>query len=349
MAPVIEPGDELLRRARLEWRTVEATASARRLLRAGLLAAAAVILMLPPASGAAKGYRHLVAWPVSASPAASQLFADGVRWAAYEPVSGSTELLDARMGSKVERPDPAGCGSLKAIGHGELLYECESTPLGGGTANVHYAVVGALSGAQHPVPGELRFASDGGVYLDAIGADWAQGCACFHHASGVLFVNWHTGRQHFVSGDQPPSSVPGERRDFDDLDTPTLTRPLCAPLARTPDTLESEPFEPFAYGPPFAVGGTPSFVLRRCGTRATESLPGAAGPESAQFGAGVLTWNGGGTAYVTRLTPRARVWHGPIEEIAGIGPGAPQHTSTTVYFSRPAVGGGSMIYAARLR
>src|ERR1700758_4502625 len=62
-----------------------------------------------------------------ASNAFTGMFTDGHRFAAFEPVEGTTRVIDATGEEGGDRPDPAGCvGGLVAVGAGELLYSCAS-------------------------------------------------------------------------------------------------------------------------------------------------------------------------------------------------------------------------------
>ncbi len=80
-----------------------------------------LLLLLAAAPGASGGAPR----PRLVGTAVTSLYSDGVRWAAYEPMPGTTRIMDARTGRWTTRRDPEGCArGLVAVGSGYLLYWC---------------------------------------------------------------------------------------------------------------------------------------------------------------------------------------------------------------------------------
>ncbi len=103
----------------------------------------------------------------------------------------------------------------------------------------------------------------------------------------MFFLNWHTGELHNEDFPQPPGGFP----TFEDLDSPALVQPICAPVTRWSATgIHRWGPLPFAYAAPFAAeigeAGEPS--LRRCASPLAHRLPGE-GARTLQIGAGVLS------------------------------------------------------------
>jgi hypothetical protein len=326
----------------------------------GALAVAFAGLLCQGAAGA------IALRPYSAS--ATPLYTDGARWAWFEPSTGVTRTIDTRTGRHVDRADPEGCDRLEVAESGELLYACMpvgcpapvddsgcliKVRIGHEYVDRRYVVEDAATGARHPVVGADRLPTLGyGSGLQAIGRQWAQGASGAYHASEVYFLNWHTGR---LVQREPRSAA----RDYENLNSPALLRPLCAPLARRPNEDffgEGGPFNAVAYGKPFLAEGRSASVghayqLRRCGGGRREDLPAGGYVAFDQIGGGILSWvDGRGVMRATRLESHGRRWHDPIRRFSG--PQESQevqlrHTARTLFESVHGDPGYS-IYSARM-
>jgi hypothetical protein len=224
--------------------------------------------------------------------ATSVLLTDGSRWAAYEPVVGTTRLTDTETNQKTDRPDPEGCaGGLKAVGGGELLYECADPECPGQEQSCRfpphglqelpsefesrrYTVADIQGAAQHIVPRTSRvpvgsILADVHFHLQEVGSQWVAGtweseAPEPHRASGQgVFVNWHTGftiyedKKPEGSGEGIEEEPSTSQKEVENLNRVRLMQRLCVPLTRPSDNEEnaSSHFAPFGYQPPFGVIG----------------------------------------------------------------------------------------------
>lgn len=313
---------------------------------------------------------------------ATGLVTDGGRWAAYEPVLGTTRLIDTMNGRSVDRPDPEGCaGGLAAAGDGELLYECEDpecpnsarfcmTPISKSVEPLYwsrrYVAQDIESGSNHIVAGTSHFTlpPKEGFFLTEIGANWIFGgvLSSNYHEHVTFFLNWRTGRV------VQPTHMP---KAFWNLNAEGLTQPVCAPLRWTSGNFLFASEGPFAVTgielPEPGPQGTRSKPLRllRCGSHSEEILTGRTPPSSSsvQLGGGVVSWVGSAvisektfgsseTMYMTRLHSRGRPWHGRDYRLAIPKPAhrdiSLQHTSTEVFVSASTVGKPTEVYFARI-
>jgi hypothetical protein len=346
------------------------------------LSALSLLLLLTatPSSAYAPVRLHILGRSVT------PLYADGSRWAAYEPSAGTTTIIDSRTGLISSRPSPAGCAEeicasldrgigLLAVGSGELLYGCGEVFEREDTLRV--VVESILTEVQQPVTAQLPIVSEvgagGNIRIDAIGTQWMSGIVEGYRVVHRFFLNWHTD-QLMADASEPASAT----QDFESLDAARLVLPLCRPVRRITNIQEFDysqvRFTPFAYSPPFAVADVASIFanrtaasddkplrLMRCGSTGSMSLPGSG--ISLQLGSGILTWIALGrhnspTMYETRLRRYGRRWHGAISPVLGpqkssAGSEAqdwlPQHTATSIYQSVvPVSGPFDLIYAARM-
>ncbi|HEY5198687.1 MAG TPA: hypothetical protein VIJ51_16825 [Solirubrobacteraceae bacterium] len=246
------------------------------------------------------------------------LMTDGGRYAAFEPVEGTTRVIDATTGTSVDRPDPAGCeGGLVGVGAGELLYSCVpagcvgpvlgppsagvvtiscTAPPTTAYARVLYVVEDIAGGRLHVVAGSDRISPGaGGEYpaFDEIGSEWLSSPFSGLHVDLTLYLNWHTGQQ--LTDDSEPKSA---ARSTEDLDAPKLLRTICAPLRRTAQSgvdASSETTAAFVgltYSPPFAAsidGQGGRLALSRCGSSRVARLRGT-GVTDFQLAGGAISW-----------------------------------------------------------
>jgi hypothetical protein len=325
-----------------------------------LLYASVVLVVLLFTAASSSAYLpirlHLVGKSVS------RLYADGSRWAAYEPSSGTTRVIDARTGRAADRSDPGECsgapnggsGRLVAVGSGYLLYDCQGVTL---RYMQRYVVENILGASQHIVVAELPSPEgDGFSQLDGVGIQWLSGLAYGYRTQTRIFLNWHTG-QLVEDHSEPVSAV----REVENLNSAGLLQSLCHSIKRIPNFSELSFFQvrftPFEYASPFAVADEAVMFgdqtaesynkplwLMRCGSTQSRRLPGSG--VSLQLGSGILTWIALGkekpVMYATRLNNHGRRWHNAIRRVLGgpknsAGPGAQswllQHTATMIYQS----------------
>lgn len=298
------------------------------------------------------------------------LYTDGARWAAYEPMAGTTRLIDTVTNKTIERPDPEGCADgLIAVDGGEILYSCEdpecpeherSCPLPSNNtlASTRYVVEDIGSDEQHPVAGEDTLpnqspeAGIGG--LSEIGSQWAEGGIGTHVGAYQFFLNWRTGQLVLAEKEESETSV-------EDLGNPGLKQRLCKPITRPENKAEYKfsLYAPLQYEPPFAVVGPLDtsdpeadvpLQIRKCGSGKRVFPPSGGG---VQLGARVLSWAGNG-AYITPLYVKGREWHGPYYKLLGLPMGREvegplvQHTSSMVFVTVQTGLTPAQVYLARL-
>jgi hypothetical protein len=325
----------------------------------------------------------LAASPASASPsvpltplyqhAFSAVMTDGARYAAFEPVEGTTRVIDSTTGSAVDRPDPTGCaGGLVAVGSGELLYSCVppgcvgpvlGPPAAGAVtiqcdspattpyARVLYVVEDIDGGALHVVVGSDRISPGaGGEYpaFDEIGSHWLSSPFSGLHVDVTLYLNWQTGQQ--LTDNRESRSSAGSTED---LDAPKLLRKLCAPLRRTPVSGDgvgtTSVFTPLSYTPPFAASladASGRLSLRRCGSTRVAQLRGA-GVTQFQLSGGTIAWatfarlpipgqpalDQPGAIYAAALHATGRHWLATTFRYTGAPAGVVAHTAAALYDS----------------
>jgi hypothetical protein len=327
-------------------------------MKSGLCVSSLIVLAALALTAPANGYVHIKLRFLGKP--ASRLYADGNRWAAYEPSSGITRIIDARTGTESERSNPEGCadglneglGQLVGSGSGYLLYDCGNSPM---RPLQRYVVDRIEDGAYHVVTVSLP-ASDpvADTYFSDVGRQWLAGTTFGYRFVYPVFLNWHTGKL-------VEDGAFSDAAEVENLNRAGLWQPLCNPLRRIPNPtelnfFESPRFTSFLYAPPFAVAdeavrsgsdvvGTSAKPIRlmRCGTHAYRKLPGWGA--SMQVGSGRLTWIALGrnkpVAYVTRLDAHRRRWHDAIIALdapaGSAGPDAQnwllQHTARTIFLS----------------
>jgi hypothetical protein len=316
---------------------------------------------------------------------AGWLYTDGVRWAAYEQVAGTTRIIDTKTGHTSIRPDPEGCsGGLIAVGGGEMLYKCanpecpEQRYLCNIKPEEKYAtarlmVENIVTGVQTAVAGESHLPShaDDGMggqsEMEAVGTYWVVGRWHANRGSGVFFVNWRTG---VIYREWEQTASTKEEHIAEDIDSQNLLQALCSPLKRlfSKSELASGVYAPLGYEAPFAIVGSTSadafavesgvpLQLVRCGSHRHELLSG--GGVSVQLGGNVLSWFGSelqvhpGIVYVMRLNVRGGLWHGPPYRLESLRDSESsntliQHTSAMVFATIGMGSSGGEIYAARI-
>ncbi|HEY4096875.1 MAG TPA: hypothetical protein VGM33_15245 [Baekduia sp.] len=349
-----------------------------------LAAAAAALLSLTWGATA----RAEVAMHVMARGAATTMLTDGDRWAAFEPMRGTTRIIDAQSGRTAQRPDPAGCeGGLVAVGGGELLYRCDlpqcpdgatrlsadscfyPTPTPAGrpptspySAATRYVVEDAATGQVRPMAGAERLPAGGSevafTSAEHIGARWVEGVSGGYHSTGIFFVDWRTGRVVVPDPRGGPYAV--------DLDQPEVLAQQCPGLTGAQSPIQQQEFVgtlffPLRFDAPFALTTDPRSlkpVLARCGSGRRVTLHGSS-PDlyrptgTVQVAGGVALWavelpSGAWRIYATRLDTRRAQWHRAVSSVRGPGQGTLAHTSTRLYDSVGESYDRFTIYAAKL-
>jgi hypothetical protein len=317
----------------------------------------------------------------------SAIVTDGVRYAAFEPVEGTTRVIDAVTGASVDRPDPVGCeGGLVGVGSGELLYSCVApgcvgpvlgppsagvvtiscaTPPTNAFARALYVVEAIDGGGLHVVAGSDRIPGSQAPAFDEVGSEWIAGPISGLHFDATLYLDWHTGRQ--LTDEQESRSSAGSTED---LDAPPLLRRLCAPLRRRPEgaeTGQSTPtFFPLTYTPPFAAsidGAGGRLRLRRCASTRVAQLRGT-GVTQFQLAGGAISWatfallpnpaqpaaGRPGAIYAVALHSTGRRWLATTFHYTGAPAGVVDHTARALYDSTaPTADRYPDIYSAQLR
>jgi hypothetical protein len=264
---------------------------------------------------------------------------DGSRWAAWQPHAGVTEILDVHTASHDSVATPAGC-DLGGIGAGELVWTCN---LAG--AGLDYPLLLDLATFRiHDPPGLAQLLPGGsandpdalGTTWSSIGGEWIAGEINGYHYAASEYLNWHTGK---VLRDTY------NRYRRIDVDSRTLTRTVCSPLARptNPDDIDGPPLLDYYQAGPFAVDEPSSYdsplLLRRCGTHRVirvASCPN--GCDSIELTPRALTWTEQGRAYAYTLPagPRRRLHvAGYAETVLQVGPLILASTSTRRPSSQP--------------
>jgi hypothetical protein len=289
---------------------------------------------------------------------------DGVRFAAVQPDRGdlaSTAILDTATGRTFMVPTPAPCGvagRLVAVGGGQVLWASHRCDKPTWPKAEMYDLA---SGAFQEPSGEQAFFGDadpnprtnlyaGNFSYVGVGSHWL---ALFYdaggHDNGSDFYDWRTGSALSQSYDL---------HTVVDLNSPSGTKRLCAPLKiRTYEDIGTESKD-YRYDPPYGLtqgnNNSTALFLDRCGQRDAILLdachpPGRPGGSclTPTLSAGYATWIDRNRIYVYlprrrwlyRLRP-PRMPHGV--SIAGV-----THTASTIfaYASRP--GGGVIATYAR--
>ncbi len=279
------------------------------------------------------------------------LLTDGARWAVYEPVLGTTRIIDTATGETINRPDPEGCsGGLESIGGGEILYEC-GDPECPGQARAcflgppeqresrRYEATNVVRGTQSIIPGtnNIPVAYPGEFKISEIGSQWAWGTVSAYRWEGYsLLINLRDGE--LVSSSKKQSS----RNEQYNLNQANPIQLLCPPLTRPEKErivglgyVGGEQYEPILYSPPF---GLVAGYLRRCRSTNRMSLS-TCGPGSVQrpLGGGVLAC---GEDFVSQVfANQPYPWHGRVYRLASRRPGGRwshiSHTATMVFASVP--------------
>jgi hypothetical protein len=285
-------------------------------------------------------------------PVDSQVFADGVRYAAWLSPAGTT-VQDTLSGTSrtLSVADKCAQPFLYGIGGGFVLWGCD----GPFPDHLHAIVGDVRTGATFDVP-DNRPLGGYGSGLWAVGASWVQFITSERTVMWDTYVNWRTGE---TAGDSASGST---ARTAPSLNDAGLWRPLCAPLRRVrnpntdPDT-SGPPFDALTYRRPYALGWAnrqqPDGRLRlyRCGRRRSQVIARcpSRGCLEQQLGGGAVSWLDldRRLAYAFEISARTRRrW--PIPD-----PGATEtrvfHTANRLFVSTYVPSRGFRAYVGRIR
>jgi hypothetical protein len=259
----------MLRRFRATFRFVLVSASMNRTRTARHLATSALattLLLLSPAQALALPSIGRVVAQDATSPAVT----DGHSLEAYVPAPGTIRVRRAGAGSfdvDVTNACPTPIRYVSAVGGGEVLFNCPGPParpllLDVATRTVQEPVgaAKAIADAENDPTGGYAGALDVGAYGLLLATP------AYHAADAQEVLDWHTGA---TTSAYPPATA------VLDLDSPTMSMPLCAPLTRkpydTPLTFDTPPFDPYRYEAPYGVldGPRTSLTLEQCGSTRT--------------------------------------------------------------------------------
>jgi hypothetical protein len=235
--------------------------------------------------------------------ARSSVVTDGLRLAAYEPLTGVTRIIDTEGNGSKTIAEPDGCRTA-AVGVGQIVWGCDiACP---NEARSEYALLydlntgvtreGPMSRAP---PCSQRHFIDESYAVLGIGRSWLAFESGGYHVTLTLFA---------PLGGGSSIRVPKDRRVAVDLDAPKGQVRMCAPM-RTQDEETSHANEvsdgsrPFAYEPPWGVttvGGAETspvgsgfgLLLYHCGRRA-KTISRCARNEACRsptFASRIVTW-----------------------------------------------------------
>ena len=259
----------------------------------------------------------------------------GERYAAYPLDLDTVRVIDPVAHDRQDVEHPPEC-QLAAVGDRHLVWNC-FRPL------PYARVLDIAAGTVH-----VPWFATGSEYtrsFGAVGRHWVAGAATGPgYTDSSFYVNWRTGARR-------GSSAVGAG-SYADLDSPSLTRRLCAPLRRprsgSYDAGESgfygDPFEGYQYERPFGLrrifDGQQFFLeLDRCGRRAGQVV--AQRPfASENLLAGKISYAKPGA--VLALLPRSgRTFKWAVRHIDRIGERSAdvRHTARRIFVSVPAVEG----------
>jgi hypothetical protein len=261
----------------------------------------ALALLLAPGNDARASAIHL--GTITQGP-----YSDGSRWVAWSPSDSLTETLDTRSWSSYELATPPDC-RLSGIAAAGAIFTCDVV---GPTAGYPLLMNLGTGTFSRPPLDQLLLPSasgDDSHTWNTAGSQWVAGIASGYHFSGPTYINLRTGRL------APEIFNP---HLWADLDRPSMTRSLCAPIVRMrdPDYFDGDPFLPFQYVAPYALSytntGQSSLWLQRCGQARRVRVAHCPGGCSAlQLTRRAATWIRGPRAYEYHL-PRGPALAIPI-------------------------------------
>jgi hypothetical protein len=277
--------------------------------RIGVAAAALALCLLGPASGAAAKpprFHHLI---MGTGPAMT----DGTRFVVVPAPGATVVVYDSRTAMRRTEPDPV---TRAADGQD---HPCPPQDVGGETLLWSCGQIEDLLTGRYQDASAIEYPA---AYSDAlllhVGRYWVERFAtdytAVHSQPFPVFINWHTAQVRF-------SAFMNHYGDHhvEDLDWPTLMRPLCRPLQRPRYGTEdgyggvTSAYAEFTYEPPFALTqssrGEP--LVGRCGqdglSRVAHCFAERVQCLYAQLGGGIVTWSDAIGVYAYRGASRRRL------------------------------------------
>jgi hypothetical protein len=144
---------------------------------------------MPTAAQAKLPLRH-------AEYSATELLADGVRYAASQPKAGTLVVRDERRGTRRVIPVDNHCRANDAHA-GIFLIDCDAEPF----------LVTPGADTLRPVPGEGTSYDPNYETMSEVGTKWVEGVT---KRNEVFYVNWHTGKRKDFG-----EHIEDRRRDLD--------------------------------------------------------------------------------------------------------------------------------------
>jgi hypothetical protein len=263
--------------------------------------AAVAVTSLALLAGA--GSNAAVAADVIASDVTGPALSDGRDTLAFLAKPGTARLLDGSGGDARDVAVGDGCltppTEISAVGGGQVVVQCQRphTSIFADEPRDEPRLLDVATLQLRDVVGAgriLDYADDSSSSYSRVGG--AVGTAGIAYtASGYHWavwggLDWRTG-----ASVRDPSSATA----IIDLDSPSLTTSLCAPLTRVRNPLEESwpdgsAFEPYAYEAPYGLSWSSSAPLRlqRCGSSAATVLQPRTRihPGQPQLDAGFVTW-----------------------------------------------------------
>lgn len=224
---------------------------------------------------------------------------------------GMLRVIDASKRESFEVDVTAGClqapTTVVAVGGGQVVFNCTVEDSGTDRHDVP-RLLDISTRTVHVPPGadQAIAAAEteplGYGYASAIGTYGLLIKTPYYHGGDPSVVlDWHTGASFY----SPPN--PTQIRD---LDKPSMITSLCAPLqlmpSDEPGPIDTVPFDPYLYEPPFGViyGTQTSLSIQRCGSARKLVLQptqdGAMEATDIELAAGFVSWivgDAGGSLY----------------------------------------------------
>jgi hypothetical protein len=222
---------------------------------------------------------------------------------AFMPEPGVIRTIDAITGARRDYDVRPTCGTadvaLTGVGRGHAAFGCR---VAGSGLRYSSFTLDLASGEVQSITAIDQIEQDlgipgprGYVTVGAIGAYGVAATEYVYHGGGEFVVNWRT-------GEQGPSLYGLDSQTVLDLDSPTLTTKLCAPLSyddTQPDNGGGDQLT-YEYEPPFGLDRSYGYplTLQRCGsTRKTVLVRGVADAYppalNSHLGGGFVSWESG--------------------------------------------------------
>ncbi len=303
------------------------------------LCLASFALALCPAAGFAAGIPQLSrlndAYAGSIG-SGTAFHGDGSRFVTFSDANGNLVALDTRTGTRSAiELSPCGPGVFYPSGLSQGLLTTFCFDGLSTTAPDRYEVYDLSTHASRTIsfnpPARLSpFPDLQGPGTD--GSHWA-------FVLGGSYGSFNAGYFNLTTGAIVEPVPATTRTEYEDLDSPRLTRRLCAPVTNFLNASGDGVSTVIGFERPWAVLEQDSNALEaplyawRCASKRPIRL-GSTDPQHAQYGAGIVTWiDRHGTLQATDLATR-RHWHWPARSDASggrVGWAEATHTATRIY------------------